>query len=305
MKEITVLMAVYKEPLVYLEQSISSTINALSGFDYEFILIVDNPEIDPDVSLYIENLHHINARFLIIRNECNLGLAKSLNIGINLAKSKYIMRMDADDICDLSRVSSQFDYLENNSNVGIVGSSVIRIDDELNQLGVSKSFSHKNKEIQKLHWKYRSICFHPTWFGKTDVFKKIKYNDLKCAQDVEFLYRCLEIGVEINNLSETLLYYRVNPNSLTIKKGFEQSIIRYGLNSVYKKGSDFESLRLFLGRKLGRNGYVYWVFEKLHTYYSRFMNSKNYFGLFLVVSVSPLHCYKLFLLINSKFRRLK
>lgn len=305
MRDVTVLMAIYKEPLKYVEQSVSSTITALYDFDYEFIIIIDNPNIDQDVDLYIQNLCKSNSYIVVVRNDCNIGLARSLNIGINLSESKYIMRMDADDICDISRVYSQFGYLEKNPNVGIVGASVIRIDDDLNQLGISKSFSDKNKDIQKVHWKYRSICFHPTWFGKTDIFKKIKYNNLQCAQDVEFLYRCLEMGVEINNLPEALLYYRVNSNSLTIRKGFEQSIIRYGLNSLYKNGSDFENLEVFLENKINKNGYISWIFGKLHTHFSKFMNSRNYFGLFFIASVSPLHLYKLFLLLNSKFRRLK
>lgn len=302
MIDVTVLMAVYKEPLKYLEKSIHSTINALSGFNYEFIIVIDNPSIDEEINNFLQDICNSNHRLLIVRNDCNLGLARSLNVGINLSRSKYIMRMDADDICVLSRVRTQFDYLESNPNVGIVGSSVIRVDDDLKELGISKSFFKTTKEIQKRNWKYQSVCFHPTWFGKTEVFKKIKYNKLQCAQDVEFLYRCLESNIEIENILEPLLYYRVNPSSLSIMKGFEQSIIRYGLNSIYKNGSDFESLELFLESQIGRNRYIAWAFGKFHAKYTKFLNSKKYFGLLLIACVSPLHAYKLFLLFNSKLR---
>lgn len=51
--------------------------------------------------------------------QCNKGLASTLNIGIGLAKSKYIARQDQDDIMHADRLQKQFEFMENNP--GCVG----------------------------------------------------------------------------------------------------------------------------------------------------------------------------------------
>ncbi|WP_424031154.1 glycosyltransferase family 2 protein [Methanoregula sp.] len=45
-----------------------------------------------------------DSRIRVIANEKNIGLTKSLNRGLSLAKGDYIARMDADDISDPQRL---------------------------------------------------------------------------------------------------------------------------------------------------------------------------------------------------------
>ena len=63
----------------------------------------------------------------MINLEQNQGLVKALNLGIEKAislKVDYIARMDSDDISLPNRLEIQANFLELNSNVDIVGSSV-------------------------------------------------------------------------------------------------------------------------------------------------------------------------------------
>ena len=60
--------------------------------------------------------------FIIINNTKNLGLQKSLNIGINQATGKYIARIDDHDKwLDTDKLSKQVSFLESNPKIGIVG----------------------------------------------------------------------------------------------------------------------------------------------------------------------------------------
>lgn len=53
----------------------------------------------------------------------NMGLHRTLNKGIALAKGKYICRMDQDDISAPDRLEIQKNFLDSNSDVGLVGST--------------------------------------------------------------------------------------------------------------------------------------------------------------------------------------
>ena len=64
-----------------------------------------------------------DTRIKLITNEINLGLIKTLNKGIDLAKGKYIARMDADDISATSRIEQQVNFLEKNKEISIIGSN--------------------------------------------------------------------------------------------------------------------------------------------------------------------------------------
>ena len=90
---VTVVMSVYNgEP--YLAEAIESIL--LQTFqDFEFIIINDG---STDSSFEtIQKYADKDLRIVPITQE-NLGLTRSLNIGIQLAKGKFIARQDADDL---------------------------------------------------------------------------------------------------------------------------------------------------------------------------------------------------------------
>ena len=60
-------------------------------------------------------------RIRYVKNEKNLKLIATLNKGILLAKGEYIARMDADDISTSNRIMLQYNFLQENPEIGIVG----------------------------------------------------------------------------------------------------------------------------------------------------------------------------------------
>ena len=68
-------------------------------------------------------------RIKIVKNAENLGLTKSLNKGIQMARGKYIARMDADDISYPHRFETQLKFLENNKDYALVGSSYYQMNE--------------------------------------------------------------------------------------------------------------------------------------------------------------------------------
>jgi glycosyltransferase involved in cell wall biosynthesis len=79
-------MSIFKEPKEWLIQAIDSILNQ-TFTDFEFIIICDNPEYKEGISI-IENYSKKDERVKLIFNQTNLGLTKSLNIGLSLAQGE-------------------------------------------------------------------------------------------------------------------------------------------------------------------------------------------------------------------------
>ena len=90
--------------------------------NFEFIIIDDG---STDGSLEIIKSYD-DERIILISRE-NKGLIASLNEGIEQAKGKYIARMDADDISLSSRFEEQVTFMEMHEEVGICGTTIIKL----------------------------------------------------------------------------------------------------------------------------------------------------------------------------------
>ena len=117
MPKVSVVMSVYNS-----EPFIRDAINSILGQtfqDFEFIIINDG---STDGSLQIIQSYG-DSRIRITSQE-NLGLTKSLNKGIGIARGEYIARQDADDISEPSRLEKQVAVLEQNSRAVLVSSNI-------------------------------------------------------------------------------------------------------------------------------------------------------------------------------------
>jgi glycosyltransferase involved in cell wall biosynthesis len=77
----------------YIQSALQSVLSQKYA-DYE-ILIIDDGSTDNTEEL-IKKLD--NKRIRYYKNESNMGIVASLNRGLDLAKGRYIARMDADDL---------------------------------------------------------------------------------------------------------------------------------------------------------------------------------------------------------------
>jgi glycosyltransferase involved in cell wall biosynthesis len=122
MPRISVVMSVYNGEK-YLRQAIESILQQ-TYTDFEFIIIDDG---STDSSREIIQSYD-DKRIRLVINEQNIGLTKSLNKGIRLAKGEFIARMDADDISLPQRFEKQVAYLDSHPEVGVLGTYANIID---------------------------------------------------------------------------------------------------------------------------------------------------------------------------------
>ncbi len=206
---VSVIMPVYNTA-PFLKEAIESVLTQ-SFSDYEF-LIIDDASTDGSLDI-IKNFK--DERIKIILNENNLGIIATRNKGLELAKGKYIAKMDSDDVSLPSRFEKQVDFLEKHPEVAIVASKLSLI----NENGIDKGYWHEDIHATSAEEIKRTMpvinCVgQSTVMMRADIVKKTGYNkNYKYNEDWGLWLDVLNAGYQIAKLDEVLVRYRVHSNS--------------------------------------------------------------------------------------------
>ncbi len=209
MPKVTVLMAVYNGEL-YLRETIESIL--AQGFpDFEFLIINDG---STDSTQEIIQSYD-DPRIRLINNEHNLGLTRSLNKGLELAKGEFIARQDGDDISEPERLAKQVAFLETHPEVALVGTWYKEIDAQGNLIREC----NLPCDCTQIRWYLLFYCqfvHSAVMLRKSTVLEKIGfYNEaLSYSMDYELWLRIAR-HLPVANLGEYLVKLRINPHSMT------------------------------------------------------------------------------------------
>src|SRR6267378_470814 len=151
-------------------------------------------------------------RIRVVQDGRNLGLAARLNQGIDLARGKYLARMDQDDVAYPSRLERQVEFLERNPNVDLAGTKAIVFRDEGHPVGLFP-FRATHAEICAHPWNGFYLP-HPTWMGRIEWFHRHRYTipELVRAEDQDLLLRAYDSS-RFACVDEILFGYRKAPQS--------------------------------------------------------------------------------------------
>jgi glycosyltransferase involved in cell wall biosynthesis len=216
---VSVIMSIYNEKVEWIHESIDSILNQTFS-DFEFIIINDNPGRIENTQL-LEEYQSKDNRILIISNKQNIGLTKSLNKGIKIAKGKYIARMDADDISLPERFEKQVAVLEKNTNI-IVCATMFKVFGSKRKF--SFTFPEKSEDIKELLIK-QSCMGHPTVMIRKETLIKhhILYDEnFVCTQDYKLWIDLSDCG-DYYNIQEVLLLYRISKSQISNAEGKQQN----------------------------------------------------------------------------------
>lgn len=246
---VSVLMPVYNGEK-YLHEAIDSILNQ-SYTNYEFIIINDGSTDNTEKII----LSYNDPRIIYVKNEKNLRLIKTLNKGIDLAKGEYIARMDADDISMPNRFEKQVTCFITNKEIDIVNTQYYLLDDD----GKSYRIDKTNLLIRTEAVKYLSIfqthIAHPAVMIRASILKRFKYLEnetIEHIEDFDLWNRLFASGKCCYTIPDYLLYYRMNPTSVTNINGLEQNlkmnkITHSILKEQYSTDIDLEILMLLQG----------------------------------------------------------
>lgn len=217
---VSVIMSVYNGEK-YLVQAIDSILNQTYK-NFEFI-IIDDCSID-NSSHILQEYAQKNSRIKIIKKEKNIGIKgfiENLNLGISIAKGKYIARMDQDDVSLPERFQKQVDFLENNPEITLVGAQLNLINEQ-NKITGEAIAALQHRDIVKRITSQIQL-FHPVIMFRKDQNIQYREKFLYC-EDYDLYLNLITQGKKLANINEKLLHYRI----------LESSISRKGDNFVKK-----------------------------------------------------------------------
>lgn len=202
--KVTVLMAVYNGEL-FLREAIESILSQTFR-DFEFLIINDGSTDGTRDIL----LSYYDTRIRLVHNEQNIGLTKSLNRGLGLARGVYVARQDADDISLPRRLEKQVTFLDEHTDVVILGTQAENIDRHGNVC--SRRVSSKASSELAIRWQllfsnpiiHTSVMFHSAVVRQHGGYDEC----FASSQDFELWSRLL-YNYGVRNLKEVLVRYRV------------------------------------------------------------------------------------------------
>lgn len=209
---ISVVMSFYKEPLRWILASVGSIQNQTFG-DFEFIIICDNPDYAEAIEA-IRSLARTDRRIRLLTNERNIGITKSLNRGLSVARGGLIARMDADDIAYPERFATQAAFLDAHIEIGLCSSDVDVIDKD-----GKVTRRRRNRRKNESRWIYmENYISHPTVMFRRSIMelRSPLYNEeYRYTQDYELWIYLLSKGVRMHSLDECLLQYRCSDSNIS------------------------------------------------------------------------------------------
>lgn len=233
---VSVLMSVYNTPAGYLTEAVESILNQ-SYKNVEFIIVNDGSN-NADICDYLKKLEQTDNRVKLICNERNIGLTKSLNIGLKLCRGKYIARMDSDDASMTDRIRKEVEYLDSHPEVALVGSNIICFGTGQEDNDVSETYNKlDDPEIYRISsLLHHSGPPHPTFMFKGSFLteKGIEYReDILKAQDYGIMADVLMAGGKISKIREPLIRYRVHDDQITMRSEKEQKAYQCRVSRDY------------------------------------------------------------------------
>ncbi len=201
-ERVTVLMPVYNAG-PYVQQAIQSIIDqTYVGFR---LLIINDGSTD-DSEKIISSFK--DKRIQSIKHPANTGLIATLNEALGLIQSEYIIRMDADDVSHPERFEKQVRFMDANPEIDISGSW-------LSVMNSNELITHPVTSSEcKVKLLQNTVLGHPSVILRRNSIIKssLKFDsDAIYAEDYKFWADAAVLNLQIANIPDALVEYRVHP----------------------------------------------------------------------------------------------
>jgi len=224
---VSIIIACYNaEP--YIDECLESLIN--QTYRNIEIIICDDASTDNSYQL-LKKWQLQDDRIKLIQNSKNMHSAASRNACIDIAKGKYVLIQDIDDVSAPVRIEILLNSLIAN-NIDFVSSSMATIDDHGN-VDFGKLLKHK-KFPTKYDFLWGISFNHPATLFSKNILKKVNgyrvAEETKGAEDYDMFMRLYANGAKGMNISDPLYFYRTgaaNNKILKLSNRIKECKIRY------------------------------------------------------------------------------
>jgi len=122
----------------------SLILQTLDPSTYEIIVVDDcSSDSSEEIAKAFLEFHGKNQPLITyIRNDVNLGVAASSNVGISNSKGKYFVRIDADDYVNKNMLYIMTEYLDQNQEILCVSCDYIHVNDD--EMKIKRFYAEKD-----------------------------------------------------------------------------------------------------------------------------------------------------------------
>ena len=207
----------------YIEQSIDSVLEQdLQSFE---LIVIDDGSTDESHSIIERYRNHSKVKIVLQKNR---GLNATNNVALELARGKYIVRLDADDYLHQSALLLMSNKLEREHNIAMVFPDYYMVD----RAGRPISHEHRHNfatEVTLLDQPAHGACS----MVRTQALRDVDgYSEEFKCQDGYELWIKLTREHKVDNINLPLFYYRQHGNNLT---GDDAKILKTRADIVRKE----------------------------------------------------------------------
>ena len=198
----------------YLMEALAS-VGAQTLSDVE-VVVVDDGSTDVDTIRIISEISQPRTTVIRTRNQ---GLAAARNTGIAVARTPYILPLDADDLIGERYIEQAARVLDEDEGVGIVYCNGEKFGAATGRLDLPDFIPGRICRVNPI---FCSAMFRRRDWELAGGYKKtMKYG----WEDWEFWLSILELGRSVVRLPDCLFYYRVREDSMTRTMAYWQKVL--------------------------------------------------------------------------------
>jgi len=197
----------------YIGETIESVYRQTLKDNVEILVIIDGGTDNTEqVVSKLKETAPANRSLVLIKNDRNLGVAETRNVGIENARGEYIAFLDSDDYWTEDKLEKQFALIDsiNSDEVKIVFTARELIDE--NGISLNKVVTAPEKVYYKDILKDNRINCSSAMM-RAEVAKSVKMDHPELAEDYLYWLRLLKAGGYAAGINEPLLKYRVQKSS--------------------------------------------------------------------------------------------
>lgn len=226
MEKVAILLPVYAKDSPFFFKDALESLRKQTLRSLRIYIGVDGP-VGNDLKIVLDDLSD-DKDIVVCWFKKNRGLACVLNDLVRKALEDgyvFLARMDADDISLPERMDKQVAFLADHPEVDVVGGAI----EEINGEGVLKG---KRVEYPLTHdacrifFRYRDPLAHPAVMFRARYFEKVEGGyrpEYRKNQDTMLWFDGFMNGCVFANLSETVLYFRVNDDFYNRRNGWKRA----------------------------------------------------------------------------------
>ena len=234
-KKISILMGIYNCAAT-LTEALDSIISQ-TYTNWQFIICDDGSKDNSyDIAKKYEKMDP--DRFVVIKNESNIGLNSTLNRCLKIADGDYIARMDGDDVCAPTRFQKEVEFLNSHPDYAIV-STYMTTFDENGEWGCIKTLEYPQVKDFPTH--VPMFCHAPCMIRKEafmDVGGYTEDKRLLRVEDYHLWYKFYAKGYKGYNIPEALYKMRDDRNAL------HRRTVKARFNGIYATFVGFKMVHL-------------------------------------------------------------